>query len=67
METAELENHLEALIDATSLDQVVEALRVICYCKADHLRVNWQDPAGARTWERAGSFFARPSASVQAL
>lgn len=67
MTNPELELALELLIDATSLVRVVDALRMVCYAKADHLAVNWQDARSARVWSNAGAWFSRPNASVQAL
>lgn len=42
---------LEDLIDQTSLTTVLEMLSEICYGKAEHLRINWQSPAQAKTWK----------------
>ena len=58
---------LEQLIDQHGLLYVVAALELVCQEKAEHLRVNWQDQASARTWDRAAAWFRRPNASVQAL
>jgi hypothetical protein len=44
---------LEALIDATSLLDVLTGLELICVEKAEHVRVNWQDRALAKLWDRA--------------
>lgn len=43
---------LEAMVDRNSIRDVVNALAEICSAKAEHLRANWQDTAGARAWER---------------
>jgi hypothetical protein len=37
----ELENHLEILIDESSLADVLNAIVSVCGSKADHLRSNW--------------------------
>jgi hypothetical protein len=63
----ELQNALEALIDRTSLEEVVEALRGICFDKAEHIEHTWQDVGTAQVWRKAAQFFSRPNASVQAL
>lgn len=47
-------NELEAMVDASSLAEVLRALYEICGEKADHIRANWQDGKTAQTWERDG-------------
>jgi hypothetical protein len=42
---------LEEMIDAADLSRVLEDLIAICFAKAEHLRVNWQDTNGALLWE----------------
>ena len=51
--TQEQTDALEALIDRTDLNQVLDALSAICREKAEHLRVNWQDQQSARVWREA--------------
>jgi hypothetical protein len=41
---------LEALIDAEGLDVVLAAIREICYDKAQHIAVEWQDLPLAKQW-----------------
>ncbi len=48
-----LTEELESLIDSSSLLDVLTALELVCREKADHIRVNWQDRATARPWDRA--------------
>jgi hypothetical protein len=45
---------LEELVDADSLDGVLEALAAICREKADHIRANYDDRSLARAWAIAG-------------
>lgn len=52
--TAAEREALEALIDRTSLHQVLFALSGICHEKAEHIRSNWQDPPTATVWDRHG-------------
>ena len=52
--TATERNALEALIDKTSLHQVLNAIAGICTDKGDHLRTNWQSLESAKVWERHG-------------
>lgn len=59
MNERDLEETLERLIDATSLSRVVDALASIGRQKAEHLRVNWQDGATAREWDRAADACAK--------
>lgn len=42
--------YLEMLIDEHNLDVVLDGLASICHEKAEHVRSNWQDKAGARAW-----------------
>jgi hypothetical protein len=52
LEETTLQNELEALIDGSSLTDVITALAVVCREKAEHLRENWQDRSTAKTWEQ---------------
>lgn len=53
MTALELQDQLEELVDATSLEDVIRALSVVCGLKADHIAVDWQDKATSRPWSRA--------------
>ena len=44
---------LEAMVDASSLAQVIEALGEICAEKADHIRASYDDRATAKIWDDA--------------
>ena len=44
---------LEAMIDSSSLLDVLIGLELVCGEKADHIRVNWQDRSLAKLWDRA--------------
>ena len=44
---------LESMVDTHGLLYVVQALENMCHEKAEHVRVNWQDNATAKAWERA--------------
>lgn len=46
---------LEAMIDATSLSIVLEAIAEVCSAKADHIRENWADTALAMDWDKAAT------------
>jgi len=66
MPVIELESNvgrnLESLIDATSLDAVLQALSEIAYVKAEHLQANWgdrPDSPSVRAWKRAGAKLGR--------
>lgn len=50
---------IEEIIDCNSLAHVLDVIAEICQGKAEHLRVNWQDNAQAKAWERAGNKIAR--------
>ena len=43
---------LERLLDGRGVVGALEALAEVCRAKAEHLRVNWQDEAGAKGWDR---------------
>lgn len=53
----ELEENLEALIDAQGIDQalihVLTLMECICSEKAEHIRVNWQDSKLAKGWDKS--------------
>lgn len=46
---------LESLIDQTSLLDVLVGLELVCAEKAKHVRINWQDEALAKLWDRAST------------
>lgn len=50
---------LEALVDKTSLRQVITALVEISHGKASHIRENWQDRPTAAPWDQAGNELSR--------
>lgn len=41
---------VESLIDKHGADRILEALREVCYAKAEHVETNWQDKALASRW-----------------
>ncbi len=41
---------LEPIIDQHGLDVVLAAIREICYAKANHIAVEWQDVGLAKVW-----------------
>lgn len=50
---------LEALIDKTSLHQVVMAIAAIGHDKAIHIREHWQDTSLASLWDRQADLLAK--------
>lgn len=48
-----LQNALEALVDASNLWAVTEALASVARLKARHIDETWQDRTTARVWEAA--------------
>ncbi len=44
---------LEQMLDSYGVIHVLEALAIVAREKAEHLRVNWQDEAAAKAWDRA--------------
>lgn len=57
--TDDITAELEAMIDKHGLLHVVTGLELICREKAEHIRVNWQDHAMARTWDIAARHLDR--------
>lgn len=64
-ENSEAMVQLEAMVDATSLADVLAALATIACGKAEHLRSNWQDKVSARVWNRAAGKIDRAVAQVE--
>lgn len=56
---------LEAMIDRSSLKDVLEMLAEICGEKAEHIRSNWQDEPMARFWEADARKVARVAEKVR--
>jgi len=48
---------LEAMMDKTSVETVADALREICYAKAQHVEENWQDSNLGLLWDKVGRKF----------
>jgi hypothetical protein len=48
---SELQNALEALVDQHSMTDVLDALAMVAFAKAEHLKSNWQDAQTAKVWE----------------
>lgn len=46
---------LEAMIDKHGLLHILTGLSLICAEKAEHIRLNWQDKALARDWDRVAA------------
>lgn len=46
-------DQIEAIIDRTSVVEVLALIADICSEKADHIRSNWQDRRTAAVWDRA--------------
>ncbi len=47
-----MNEQLEKMIDCSSVEQVLDAIGLICSEKADHIEENWQDLALSNTWNR---------------
>ena len=46
---------IEAIMDASSANYVLNSIVQIAWGKADHLRTNWQDESAAKEWEKLAS------------
>ena len=64
---AKLIEVLERLIDDNGLYSVTEAMALVCFEKAEHLLVNWQDREAARRWERGGKAFHTAHATLERI
>lgn len=53
---------IEAMIDHSTLAEVLDVIGTICHEKAAHLESNWQDPTSAKHWRDSGNDIARLSA-----
>lgn len=51
LQCAPLQEKVEALVDAYSIQDVIQAIVETAYLKAEHLRTNWQNEGSAREWE----------------
>lgn len=49
-----MNQELETMIDQHGLDTVLTAIREICYAKANHIAVEWQDVGLAKLWLAKG-------------
>ncbi len=55
---------LEAMIDATSVSAVLEALAEVCSLKATHIAEAWGDYETATNWECAATSIDRVAAKI---
>ena len=53
MNEQELKDRIEALVDSSDVDRVIDALAQVCREKAQHIDDSWQDPSLAREWTLA--------------
>lgn len=60
-------DQLEALVDSSSLKQVLMDLTEICLDKKEHILTNWQDKATADPWGRASIRLARAGDTISKL
>lgn len=56
---SQLAHSLEGLVDATSLEAVIDALIRVCNEKAEHLEADWQDGTSAMAWNKAAAKLAK--------
>jgi hypothetical protein len=67
MTMTELENAIEALVDASSLEAVVNALANVAAAKAEHIASNWQDATTAKVWDRAARELDKAVGKIEGL
>lgn len=58
---------LEKLIDIYGLHGLMAGLADVCQAKAEHLRVEWQDPQTGHTWDKAANRFANLGTKLDPL
>lgn len=51
---SEMQSEVEIFIDRHGLDVVLSTIREICYAKANHIAVEWQDVGLAKLWLAKG-------------
>lgn len=64
MRQSDLENEIEKLVDASSVQSIIEALAVVCYEKAEHIRSSYNDKPLARQWEKNGNLVIKLSSKI---
>jgi len=57
--TQKAADSIEKMIDTHSMRNFMGAIAGICYEKADHVAMNWQDEKLAKVWERIASAIER--------
>ena len=67
MQTENISDTLEQMIDKHGLLHVICALDLICNEKSEHILVNRQDKATAKPWERASNALYTASKKVEDL
>lgn len=58
---------LEQMIDATSLEDVIEALAQICHEKADHVQSTWQDSNLAKQWTKRAQKLEKVQGQIESI
>lgn len=66
-DVTQIQEQLEAIIDRTSLQDVLNCLSGVCLAKSDHLEENWQDKASAKQWEEAYHVIDRAVVKISRL
>lgn len=62
--TQEMRDKLETIMDASSVQSMLDMMATICELKADHIRENWQDQQTARVWDQAARALRAASKKV---
>jgi hypothetical protein len=50
MTKQDLQNEIEKLIDASTVQEIVEAISIVCGEKSSHIESAWQDTRLAKAW-----------------
>jgi len=64
-ENHEILDALETIVDHSSICEVVENLAHICYEKAEHLEMNWQDHETAKLWSKYGKILCKTAEKLE--
>lgn len=67
MKPSERDDVIEAVIDASSLAAIVDALSAIAGAKAEHVAHNWQDASTAKAWDKASAILQTAATRIERL
>jgi hypothetical protein len=66
-DTNELQNQIEALVDANSLEQVLEGVSAVAFLKAEHISTHRQDRTLAAAWEASAKLLDKAAYAARGI